>query len=622
MNTIGLHEFFGFLIPQNEPIQLFFFIPMVAMFIGTIVGILKNANTKSWENNWINNTPHDLSDDLGIGHGSITDLSDSVATKSEKIADVMPSLLLVVGLLGTFFGLGLALNHASNILQPNNLNATDASNNMSELMGMMHGLGTKFKTSTWGILFFLLFNVFQSSSRYKEKRISWVIKKLNAEFKHRKEVDDFTQEKKNQLFSSQIDNAVSQIVNGFASGISHLSAEQFKQHENLIQGMSTIGNNLSSQLLTINTTLKNENADLKTNLVECFQSVDKVFSNMNSAIQRDGVELRNILEHGIKGMREDLNAIISETNSTRLTMKDFVENTTNIIKDMSLAGKNMAEGANKVGQAGKDLVSAIGVFNTKFEVVLDNVRSDLSKAINNMSQEAAKTLSEGSSELGKATEGISKALGILSNDVNVTMNGVKDTMEKSLSIQERGAVQFNDAVRALHEQGGIINNLGDKISNGLGAVSDAGRRMEAIGKNLQVNIDKNKELYLALEALKTPFQNFQNTVDEVKGFRQDFQTFLNNRDIGNAVSALHEQGAIIKNLGEKISSGLGAVSDAGRRMEAIGKNLQVNIDNNKEIYLALEALKTPYQNFQNTLDEIKGMRQDFQTFLNNRDISQ
>ena len=79
MNT---SEFFGFIAPQFEALQLSFFILILAMFFGTIISTHLNAKDASWGKNWNNGTPDDLSDDLDIDHGSVTDLWYAFATKS------------------------------------------------------------------------------------------------------------------------------------------------------------------------------------------------------------------------------------------------------------------------------------------------------------------------------------------------------------------------------------------------------------------------------------------------------------------------------------------------------------------------------------------------------------
>ena len=89
-------------------------------------------------------------------------------------------MILIIGLLGTFLGLGLALDKASSILTgANALSNMDAS--MANLMQMLEGLGTKFKTSTWGLLAFILLKVILSKNGYEERRLRWSIEKVKSE---------------------------------------------------------------------------------------------------------------------------------------------------------------------------------------------------------------------------------------------------------------------------------------------------------------------------------------------------------------------------------------------------------------------------------------------------------
>ena len=117
---------------------------------------------------WQNGTPDDHSDDLDVEHGSVNEISSVVASTGERMAEIMPGILLILGLLGTFLGLGMALNKASSILIDANSAGMDSA--MSNLMGMMEGLGTKFKTSTWGITAFLFLKIFSAANGYEEKR--------------------------------------------------------------------------------------------------------------------------------------------------------------------------------------------------------------------------------------------------------------------------------------------------------------------------------------------------------------------------------------------------------------------------------------------------------------------
>lgn len=592
MNT---SEFFGFIAPQFEALQLSFFILIMAMFFGTIISTHLNAKDASWGKNWNNGTPDDLSDDLDIDHGSVTDLWHAVATKSEKLAEIMPGMLLVVGLLGTFLGLGLALNHASNILEQSSaLSATGAANSMQDLMSMMQGLGTKFKTSTWGIAFFLLLKVWSSWTGFEEKRLTWVIRKVKAELEHRKAQEQEAEFNKQQTLFAQINQAAGQIVQGFAQNLEKLSESQKTLHQQTLQYVGKGIQAIHGDLANINTAMKSDNAAMKLVLEQNTQGVREDLGNIKTTIQSDSAAMKQALEQSTQGVRKDLESINAATQASSQAMVGFVSSTQTIIKDMSAASNKMADGAHKVGVAGSSLVKAVDDFSTQFTQVLGDVRTDLSTAINDMSEQAAQTLEQGTKELGKATLEISTALGVLSQDVTTTMNGVKDSIEKSLKIQQEGAVLFRRSSDTLNENvtatTELVQKLGEDIRSGLQAVSDSGRRMASIGKSLETIVPQMVDLLPALEPLKTLHAQHQPLLDETKALRTDLMKLDSRQELQFEKSLeIQQEGAVrfqrstdtlienvtattalVQKLGDDILSGLQAVSDSGRQMTSIG----------------------------------------------------
>lgn len=93
---------------------------------------------------------------------------------------MIPGIMLITGLFRTFIGLGIALNKASYILT--NAQSGDFNTLMNNLMQMMEGLGTKFKTSTWGIIGFLVYKTIIYLNGFEERRLRWVIIKMKKEF--------------------------------------------------------------------------------------------------------------------------------------------------------------------------------------------------------------------------------------------------------------------------------------------------------------------------------------------------------------------------------------------------------------------------------------------------------
>lgn len=547
-------EIIDFLLPQFEPLQMTFFVMMLSMAIGTIIFNHKNAIATSWEKIWNNNTPDDDRDDLDIDHGSVTDLWRAVETKSEKLAEIMPGMLLVVGLLGTFLGLGMALNHASSILgQHDALSAAGQADSMKQLMEMMQGLGIKFKTSTWGITLFLLLKVWSSFTGFDEKRLAWVIRKVKVELEQRKLQLEKTEEIKQQSLFFQISQAAGEIVQGFTQNLAQLSGYQKAQHEKILQYMHETSQGIHQDLVSINTTMQSNNVAMKLVLEQSTQVVREDLAGINTAMrngsselkqtlvqiskvthddlaniqkvtQNDNAEMKLVLEQSTQGIRNDLAGINAASQVSSQAMSGFVDNTKSIIQDMSAASNKIADGAHQVGVAGSSLVKAVDDFSTQFTQVLGDVRTDLSTAINEMSTQAATTLKQGSDKLGEATREISAALDKLSGDVKTTMTVVEKSIKDSSDKQQKIELRFNSAVETLNTNvgatTGVVEKLGKDIESSLSNMATASTRVRIVGDSLNKIMN---DLVPALEPLKTLPKQHQALITEMQGMRQDSQ---------------------------------------------------------------------------------------------------
>lgn len=174
-----------YLVPR-DPLAITFAIIIFGSAVVVALLVWVNATASAWNFNWQSettneNTDGDASqDDLHPEHGSVFELADHVMTASEKCADVLPSTLLVVGLLGTFLGIGIALDAAAGVLGNRE---GDPSKLISEMLPMLDGMGTQFKSSIYGIVASLLFTFWRSKYGREKERVKWVVEQCNNENK-------------------------------------------------------------------------------------------------------------------------------------------------------------------------------------------------------------------------------------------------------------------------------------------------------------------------------------------------------------------------------------------------------------------------------------------------------
>jgi hypothetical protein len=99
---------------------------------------------------------HELSDAAWTRESAVEERpDDSFCTAWDRFSEAAPNLLLMVGLLGTFLSLALAIRHASDALNllsaatPDSDKATQGF--MEALQPLLENMGGKFKSSIWGI---------------------------------------------------------------------------------------------------------------------------------------------------------------------------------------------------------------------------------------------------------------------------------------------------------------------------------------------------------------------------------------------------------------------------------------------------------------------------------------
>lgn len=422
------NEVYEFLMPQDNSLQLSFLSVILALTIATIILVSIFARSKMWEKKWKGGK---FDDGLDVDHGSVSDISSAVMTWAEKIADIMPGILLVVGLLGTFINLGIALDYASKILaNPHGMGSISSASTMNDIMGLLNGLGAKFKTSTWGIIGFLVLRFYSNLNRYDERRLQWSIKKMKSELVNRRN--------ETQEFYIKTVDRVSTNVDSFKALFHQYSKD----------------------------------------------------SNLRSAMQQKlfFASLTDVLNNAFEKSNE---LLIQSTNASIKTgdgMNSFVKGTRKLIEDVASSAELMASNAEQVGLAAHELVGAIESFKSQFENVLDNVRIDLGNAISNMSEQASSTLEKGTSTLSSATKNISNALDSLSADLRDTMGSVERSIMQSLDIQKDVHSMFVESSDTLNSNVNVMTNLVDKltvdIKSSLKSVTEVGRKMESIGNKL------------------------------------------------------------------------------------------------------------------------------------------
>jgi len=166
--AIRIADIGNFLVPHSDPIQIGFFWLILLSGVGALIWAGLTANKEHWRAR--------LKDIQG-DYNSPQDLSDAVATRAEHLCEALPGILLIVGLLGTFIGLGVALDDAATVFKAR----SNPQVQVEQLAAVVQSLGTKFKVSTWGIIGFLVVRTVAAWAGWNGKRLKWSTAQMRSD---------------------------------------------------------------------------------------------------------------------------------------------------------------------------------------------------------------------------------------------------------------------------------------------------------------------------------------------------------------------------------------------------------------------------------------------------------
>ncbi|MDI4479554.1 hypothetical protein E6P72_00415 [Moraxella osloensis] len=557
----------SFIVPNDVFSGLFVAIIVITSIV-TMIWLALSAKPINWEKNWNKSDLNETSSDLDE-YGSINELSEAVATKAEKIADIVPSLLLVFGLLGTFIGLGVALNDASSVLA--NANSVGMDGAMSKLMSMMGGLGVKFKTSTWGILCFILLNIVFNAMASSEKRLTWVINKVRKETieKKTRQLNIEEQRQKNLLDSmlminqSNADNnknildKMGQVLNDLSKlntnhnqlivetlnksidATSDLTATLSQNHDRMILHIKNTNQPVLESLNQLNKILDNQFAsnieelkniskhnDLINQSVKALNSLTtdnhdtlmKHSKSSNKQIIDSLAKSNDSFEQSSKNSLQELQKIASYNEATQNAMQDFVGKTVASMSSIGNSADKMAEAASAVGNSANELNVVVDNLQSELKSVITMIKDDLGTTITNMGDSFENNMSSMSNAMSIATDGISTSVEALSQSVDKTLVEVTKVIEESMTLQRKSANEFTVTSDGLNTQiftmTDLIQQLSGDITSGLSAISSNGRRMESLSKSFETITANNSALVEKMESLVQTNNNFSGLLND------------------------------------------------------------------------------------------------------------
>ncbi|MFB6348337.1 hypothetical protein ACFBZI_02585 [Moraxella sp. ZJ142] len=572
-----------FLSPYSGKLEILpvvFFLIILFLFVFTVVNLYKNANQENWERNWV-------SKKLDIEKGSLSELSQNIASKSEYVADAMPGIILIVGLLGTFIGLGLALDKASNILSSADMNNVDGS--MGQLMQMMEGLGTKFKTSTWGLIAFLLLKFISARNNYDERRLTWTSIKVKSI------LENSRQEYLSSLEKRQEDLLIS--ISKLTEKLEKSQEENRKSNENLLSGVieqqsktSTAtqeANNLAHKVLRdslnglFNQLLDNQ-AKISQNNTQLLERISSKQITLLDQQHTEFKETTNTMAKVISGTIDSsfaklLSQQLEHSKDNQESLKELTQEICNSIQAsqeciIEAVDKNSAF-LEKTAQESEKTRNAMDKFVNESLKTIDSLK----ESAGGMSQ-AAKDMGDSAKDIGDSATKLQTVIDSLADEMDKLMSQMKNDLGETISKMDQS----------------FVANM-DKMTRNLNAtIGDMNKsfkqNMVEMSKNLErATTDISQAVKQLSKSVDDTMTNVSNTINKSMDLQKNAQlVFVATSD--NLNEHVIKMTNLVDKLSGDITSGLAAVSASNRSMTSLDKRYNTTLDRIADLVSALQQI--------------------------------
>ena len=372
---------------------------------------------------------------------SVDDIERELTGRADHITETIPPMLLVLGLLGTFIGVGLAVNSGANLFE-----GAAASGELEQLSGagrdmavLLKKVGFQFKTSVWGIFgnvtiglvatFFVVLRKMRARRLYKIIVVE--LKELQNDRK-KKEEERETLAAKVQTAQSVNLAAVVGRLDALYEQLARLPAAALTMRE-AANEMAAAGKGLRSSVDTLDMAIH--------------------------ALSDDNKKFLESARDEIKGATNRL------TKTFETSMKTFE----------TTVSTTLEESAGTISKAGTDLAASVTSMKETIEKMGDDNAKALREGNANITAATEDLGTKLETSMGSFQEATDKTLNKMTSDLGSQTEAIKGAVEKSRKSMDGGLTNLNDNVTAsLNELktqlDGTLTGLDNKLDGRLGAL--------------------------------------------------------------------------------------------------------------------------------------------------------
>lgn len=390
------------------------------------------------------------------------------------------SFALIIGLLGTFLGIGLAIQDASKVIislndtikNPAAASTSSILNTIGSLSPVLSDIGTKFKVSAWGIIAHICIRLITPFFKIESFKKNFLIQKLN-EIQQKKELAD--KEFNNEIlkfFKNSIDDneKILQELKNIGS-VPQKIEKSLEEFTDSLTNFHTDIKEFSNDLLNVTSSLKSE-------VNQSLRDIEQVIKNIDLKANESFNDLNNMVSHVFTDSAQTLKKTNDQVASLMVNIEAILNmDNFNLFNDnissLQIESKTIASNLDEIIQPlleAKSFMAAVKNPLLQTLPIVERFLQDNSELIHYI---------EGNSKLN---ETLNQSIQENSSFINTMANDLKD-LEASIS----------DIQSAIHTTGVPIANIAPIIKDFL-------QRNLDLSKSFVNSIDNQEQLSQCLEA--------------------------------------------------------------------------------------------------------------------------
>lgn len=506
-----------------------------------------------------------------------------------KLYSAIPGVLLGIGLLGTFFGLYVALVQ---------LNVGDAEQLSASIKLLINMAGVKFAASIWGLFLSILFTLFDKVLEFGlDTKLEKIQKDINEMFQREtaeQNLDKILVENEQQT----------KALNGLATSLTEKISAEFNsilipKIDSINDHFSNLPNNISSSitqslekpLQNISDTVKNITTNqaeqstqaLETLITKFVEKIDSVAGSQGEMLKESTIQSQKVLtetSNHLNNTFKSMNEMMLEQN------KMSEERDRKILEDLNSIKESQTE---MLDNLVTNISSNIENLSSKVSGNIEGINNSVSENIEKLVSTISKVNEEQSSKSSQREE-------VLISKVNELVGGIENSTSKQLESETKRNEKISTMIENLESSNQkVISDLSNSMSSQVESMKNNTEQLiSKITNDFESNIMQTQEF---LESIVSNFKKEVLNIDDI--FSKTSQKLVNMPSqidkFSNSIDKLNNFENSQKDITQKLQ-------DFSEKLNSTTEQISTMIDNLKS---SISEFNTVNSNFSGTISNTK-----------------